>query len=188
MKSTLVYQKMKQIIEALLFAAKEPLTEKKLHEIIGVPEDSVITVLEEMANEYTGRGIKVLKVAHGYILGTDPEYAEYIEALRNFPLETRLSHQSLETLAIIAYKQPVTKPEIERIRGVFSDGVIDTLLKKNLIEEKGRADSPGRPILYVTTTEFLKHFGLKDIASLPPAPEIGPVEDHAFEGILLEVA
>lgn len=170
MKSTLVFQKTKKIIEALLFAAKEPLSSKQLGEIISLPEESIEQVLADLIEEYSARGIRVLRVANGYILGTDPECAEYVNYLRDFPDETRLTIQALETLSIIAYKQPVTKPEIERIRGVFSDGVIETLINKKLIEERGRSDSAGRPFLYATTKEFLKHFGLKDISELPSHP------------------
>jgi segregation and condensation protein B len=166
-KYTLVFQKAKKIVEALLFAAKEPLTLEQLSEIVPLPRESLEAVLNNLIEETAEQGVKVLRVAHGFILGTDPECAEYLEHLRNFPEESRLSHPALEALAIIAYKQPVTKPEIERIRGVFSDGVIETLLNKGLIEELGRGDGPGRPILYGTTTEFLKHFGLKDASELP---------------------
>lgn len=169
MKSTLVFQKAKNIIEALLFVAKEPLTVKQLKELVQLSDEPILEVLDTLAEEYSSRGIRLFKVAHGYILGTDPECSEYVDALCNFPIETRLSHQALETLAIIAYKQPVTKPEVERIRGVFSDGVIETLLNKKLIEECGRSDGAGRPILYGTTKEFLKHFGLKDASELSQA-------------------
>jgi len=127
-KSTLVFQKMKKIIEALLFAAREPLTAERIKEILDLQDEAINAALEELVREYNDIGIRVYKVAHGYVLGTDPEFAEFVDRLQNFPVEARLSPQALETLAIIAYKQPVTKPEIERIRGVFSDGVIENLL------------------------------------------------------------
>jgi len=166
-KSTLVFQETKKILEALLFAAREPLSLSELSGLTGLPEDSIGAVLNELSEEYKGRGINVLKIADGYIWGTNPDCASYIDLLRNFPKEARITPQALETLAIIAYKQPVTKPEIERIRGVFSDGVIETLIARGMIEEKGRSDGPGRPILYGTTTEFLKHFGLGSHHELP---------------------
>ncbi|NQU18323.1 MAG: SMC-Scp complex subunit ScpB [Candidatus Saganbacteria bacterium] len=186
MKSTLVFQKIKKIVEALLFAAKEPLEIDQISKILNLPKESLPDVLSDLTDEYSTRGIRVLKVAHGYIFGTDPDCAEYVDVLRNFPVESRLSHQALETLSIIAYKQPTTKPEIERIRGVFSDGVIETLINKKLIEERGRDDGPGRPILYGTTTEFLKHFGLKDTAELPPLPAGDTAQPASFDGILVE--
>ncbi len=187
MKSTLVFQKTQKIIEALLFVTREPLSASKLKSILQLPEDSIEQVLEHLVTEYQDRGIKVLKVAHGYILGTNPECSEYVEHFKNFPIESRLSPQALETLAIIAYKQPVTRPEIERIRGVISDGVIDTLVGKKLIEEKGRSDGPGRPFIYATTNEFLKHFGIKDVKDLPPLPNIEEKETASnYDGILIE--
>lgn len=167
MKSTLVFLETKKILEALLFAAKEPLSLLQIAGLTGLPEESIEAVLNELAEEYKGKGINVLRIAEGYIWGTNPDCASYIELLRNFPKEARITPQGLETLAIIAYKQPVTKPEIERIRGVFSDGVIETLVARGLIEEKGRSDGPGRPILYGTTVEFLKHFGLQSHKDLP---------------------
>lgn len=187
MKSTLVFQKTQKIIEALLFVTREPLSASKLESILHLPEESIEQVLEHLVEEYENRGVKVLKVAHGYILGTNPECSEYVEHFKNFPIESRLSPQALETLAIIAYKQPVTRPEIERIRGVISDGVIDTLVTKKLIEEKGRSDAPGRPFIYATTNDFLKHFGIKDVADLPPLANIEEQETASnFDGILVE--
>jgi segregation and condensation protein B len=165
---TLFPDETKSIIEALLFVTNEPLTVKTIAEIIERPEYDIDVLLKEIKAdcEREGRGFCLLEVAGGYSFVTRSEYAPYIEKLVK-PRLNALTQAALETLAIIAYRQPVTKSEINEIRGVNSDSAISTLLDRALIEEVGRKEGPGRPILYGTTQDFLKYFGLKDLQQLP---------------------
>jgi len=176
----------KTILESLLFVAREPLSLSRLEEATELPKDLLASLLEEMIVEFSGRGIRIHKVAGGFLLGTNHENAEYIEKILHPREETRLSPQALETLAIIAYRQPVTRVEIERLRGVDSGWVIDSLVAKKLVCEVGRSDSVGRPYLYSTTEEFLRHFGLKDIPSLPPLPTAEADQETLFKSALHE--
>jgi len=178
-----------------LFVARKPLSPADIEKAILVigwqmdpplTKDLIEATLEELLRDHEGRGINIVKVAGGYLMGTNPENADFIHHLLHEKLETTLSHQALETLAIISYKQPVTKTEIERIRGVNSDGTVDTLVTKKLVGELGRSDAPGRPYLYGTTKEFLRHFGLKDLASLPPLPLAENEQDDLFKTALHE--
>lgn len=171
--------KIKSILESLLFVARKPLTPEEIEQAAQIPEGAAISALEGLIADYEEKGINIVRVAGGYLMGTNPDYAEYIHNLLHAKVQTTLTPQALETLAIIAYKQPVTRAEIERIRGVVSDGVIETLLAKKLIQELGRSSAVGRPYLYGTTTEFLRHFGLKDLSSLPPLP-ISPEEQETL--------
>lgn len=166
-------QETKAIIESLLFVAIEPLTLSTLSQVLGVAEDDLKLLLEELMEEYNSgtRGIQLIMVGGGYQITTRPQYAPYIEKLYKKRVPS-LSHAALETLAIIAYKQPITKNEIELIRGVKVDGVVSTLMERNLIQEVGRKKGPGRPILYGTTTDFLTYFGLKDLSELPQLDEL----------------
>jgi segregation and condensation protein B len=127
-------------------------------------------LVAELSRGYEGRGLQLIKVAGGWKLCTRPQYAPFISRMHE-PTRVRLSRAALETLAIIAYRQPITRPEMEAIRGVNVDGVISTLLNYSLIEEKGRKEAPGRPMLYGTTTDFLSHFGLNSVEDLPALPE-----------------
>ena len=163
---------LQHVLESLLFVTKKPLTIQELQKLTEAPAEEIEEKLNGIAArlEAEASGIRVIKVAHGFILGTAPESAEYVDKLVHSKIETTLSPQSLESLAIIAYKQPITRAELEMIRGVYCDAVIDTLLTKKLIEEKGRSRALGRPILYGTTVDFLRHFGLKDPSELPPLP------------------
>lgn len=180
-------KRIKNILESLLFVTKRPLTLKELSNIIEVPEEKVEEALQALSRDLEeDSGLRLIKVAHGYIQGTNPENSPYVDRLVTSKVETTLSPQSLETLAIIAYKQPITKPELERIRGVYCDGVLETLIYKKLIEEKGRSEGVGRPILYGTTTEFLRHFGLKDLKDLPPLPENLQEQEDLFKTALHE--
>ncbi len=181
----------KSIIEALIFASDEPLSSqdiiKAIKEIDG--EDTEITnkdvenSVDQLNAEYeeTDRAFKILRIANGYAFGTKTEYAKYVGFLSTEKSKRRLSNAALETLAIIAYKQPITKPEIETIRGVNSDYMINTLLEKGLITIKGRADTVGRPLLYITTNDFLMYFGLNKITDLPKPREIEEImKDEDF--------
>ena len=173
MESTLDLSRLKSILESLLFVTKKPLTMDELQKLTEAPAVNIEEALAELTRIYEDdeAGIRIIKLAHGYILGTSSSNADYVDKLVNSKIETTLTPQSIEALAIIAYKQPVTKAEMEMIRGVYCDGVIETLLAKKLIEEKGRSKNLGRPILYGTTVEFLRHFGLKDLSELPPLPQ-----------------
>jgi segregation and condensation protein B len=158
----------KNIIEALIFATAKPVSEKEIAGVLGMEESVVRGLIQDLTEEYeSGRALRIRCVAGGYEMCTRPEYEEYIMAL-NLPVKpSPLSRAALETLAIIAYKQPVTKAEIEDVRGVRVDTVITTLLERGLIEEAGRKECVGRPILYKTTDEFLRYFGLKNLHELP---------------------
>ena len=181
------FQRLKEVVESLLFVTKKPLTEEELAKLTDADIDSVKTAIQELSDKYENQsGIKLIKLAHGNIMGTSPENAEYVDRLVNSKIETTLSPQSLETLAIIAYKQPITKQDLEKIRGVYCDGVIDTLVNKKLVEEKGRSNALGRPILYGTAIEFLRHFGLKDLTELPMLPNNGEAQQELFKTALHE--
>jgi segregation and condensation protein B len=176
----------KNILESLLFVARKPLSPEEIEQTVKFPKEALFSSLEEMMEEYKARGINIVKVAGGYLMGTNPDNADYVHNLLHSKVQTTLSHQALETLAIICYKQPVTRAEIERIRGVNSDGPIDTLLQKKLIQELGRSEAVGRPYLYGTTKEFLRHFGLKDLTELPPLPVSQEEQEQLFKSALHE--
>ena len=182
----------KKIIEALLFVSEKSLTIDDIKQAIdGMDEDKIREAIEELKNSYneSGRSFNIAELAGGYQIITNPEFAPWISKLFKRD-ETKLSNPSLETLAIIAYRQPLTKSEMEAIRGVNVDGVIKTLIDKNLIKIRGRKDAPGRPIAYGTTDEFLKLFGLKGIEHLPKLRDFTE-HDLDFEkeesGIKIEV-
>lgn len=154
-------------LECLLFVAPEPVTPEQVAQVLALEPDQAAAALEAFRLQYPpGGGLHVVRVAGGYQLRTRPEYADIVAAYLQPPAQ-KLSRQALETLAIIGYEQPITQPEIDALRGVNSDGVIKTLLERELIAEAGRKDAPGRPILYRTTDRFLKHFGLADLTELP---------------------
>ncbi|MFH1386044.1 MAG: SMC-Scp complex subunit ScpB [bacterium] len=178
--------RIKSIIESLLFVAREPLSLEELEGVMEIPQDLLFSVLEEMIAEMQARGIQIVKVAGGYLMGTNQENAEYVEKILHPKEETRLSPRTLETLAIIAYKQPVTKAEIERLRGVDSGWVIDSLIDKKLVKEVGRSDAVGHPYLYATTEEFLRHFGIESVSTLPPLPSSELEQENLFKSALHE--
>lgn len=181
---------LKQIIEALLFAAERPLTTKEIRSIIAeatdeehpgvtegfrnVREAQVAAVLEEIKVEYDTqqRSFQVVEIAGGWRLVSRPEYAPWLKKLLDEARPHRLSQPSLETLSIIALRQPISRADIAAIRGVEVDGVIKTLLERDLITITGKSDAPGRPMLYGTTQKFLEHFGLRDIDDMPKAAEL----------------
>lgn len=175
------YSRMKSIIEGLLFVAgEEGLTAKQLAEVLETDVFAVESAVADLKRELeeAGRGVRIAEVAGGYQLTTCPDHSEYIRRLARSPQRTPLSQAALETLAIIAYRQPITRVEIEQIRGVGSDRAIQTLLARQLIEEVGRAEAVGRPILYGTTRRFLDYFGLRDISELPPPEDDAPEGDR----------
>ncbi len=157
------------IIEALIFVSEEPLSAKTMAEVLREDREVVEEALAELAREFSGRngGLQLREVAGGWQFATRPEYHEHVRAFLKSRPSAKLSIASLETLAVIAYKQPVTVPEILEIRGVQSPSSIKTLLDKKLIVAKGRKETVGRPMMYGTSKEFLLQFGLKDLSELP---------------------
>jgi len=169
----------KRIVEALLFASGEPVSLSKIREIVESTHPITVrelkVLIEMMQEEYKdqNRAFCLENIADGYVLRTAPTYSPYVKLLFANKRKERLSQAALETLAIIAYKQPVTKAQIELIRGVDCSGVLQHLQERALIEVVDRLEAPGRPGLFATTKEFLKHFGLNSLSDLPPpAPEI----------------
>jgi segregation and condensation protein B len=159
----------KAIIEALLFASGEPLTIGAIIKATSLTEQDIRDIMRDLIAEYSGRdsGIVIAEIADGYEMLTDPELAAWIRRLKNINVSNKLSQPALETLSIIAYKQPITKVEIDQLRGVNSDAAVKSLLDKRLVKIIGKKESPGRPFLYATTNEFLHYFGLKNLAELP---------------------
>jgi segregation and condensation protein B len=171
-------QEVRAIVEALVFASQQPITPRQIGQVMaGVPPAAWEAALEELKVDYAHdtRGLQLVEVAGGYQITTRPEYNDWVRELLDPRAPTRLSIQALETLAVIAYKQPVTLPEIIELRGVKSGGVLKTLLEKRLIRITGRKEVVGRPMLYGTTKEFLLHFGLKDLGELPKIEEFAEV-------------
>lgn len=179
------------VIEALIFASDEPISAaeiiKAIKEIDGeevnLSQEDIETCIDEVNIKYKDMGISfsITKVANGFLFATKPEFGKYVGYLSSERSKRRLSQAALETLAIIAYKQPITKPELESIRGVNSDYILNMLLEKSLITITGRAESIGRPLLYGTTDEFLKYFGLYKITDLPKPREIEEImKDEDF--------
>jgi segregation and condensation protein B len=171
-------QRLKSILESLLFAAGEPVSVARLVAVLdGVARSDVQRALEAMAQEYAARdrGVVLEEVAGGYQLRTPKEHSSYVRKLLA-ARPPRLSRPLLETVAIIAYRQPVTRPEIEQLRGVDSGAVLETLLERRMIRIAGRKEAPGRPMMYETTHEFLEVFGLKDLEGLPDLKEFREIE------------
>jgi len=171
-------QEIRAVLEALIFTSPQPLTARQIGQVLGgVPKPAWKAALEELKQDYArdGRGLQLVEVAGGHQITTRPEYNDWMQELLDPKAPTRLSIQALETLAVIAYKQPVTLPEIIELRGVRSAGVIKTLLEKRLIRITGRKQVVGRPMLYGTTRQFLLHFGLKDLTELPKIEEFAEV-------------
>ena len=164
----------RSILESLLFVADDPLTVQRMGEVLeGVDKETIRSVLDELSSELevNHRGIRLVEVAGGFQLRTAKANADWVKKLLG-GRPAKMGRATLETLAIIAYRQPITRGEIEAIRGVDVDGVIATLLERNLIRAVARKDVPGRPFLYATTAEFLQLFNLKDLAQLPTLKEM----------------
>ena len=163
-------QKMKEIIEAILFATGRIVTQEELVLALEIDKNQLEEIIKIMQEDYKSRGIEIIKVENGYQLCTKKEYYDYIYPILDKRAKPNLSTAALETLAIIAYNQRATRAEIEAIRGVNSDGTIYKLLDYGLIEDAGKADLPGRPTTYKTTSEFLKMFGYESLTNLPELP------------------
>lgn len=179
-------EKQKAVLEALLFAYSEPISAPELSKATGFSLKETRQLLSELQAEYAfyHRGMILLQMEDDYQLATNPAYVNYLEKLITPRSYKTLSQASLEALAIIAYKQPITKAEIEDIRGVKSDQALRTLLDKQLIEEKGRLDKIGRPIIFGTTSHFLKTFGFTSLTDLPDADEFLRNDEHGKNGDL----
>jgi segregation and condensation protein B len=164
-----------KVIEALLFAADEPVKIERLADLAAVSPEAARAMIDELNNAYhdTGRAFRVHRVAQGFQLYTLPEFAEWVRRLYQHQYTHRLSRAALEVLAIVAYKQPVTRPEMEALRGVDCSGPVVTLLERRLIATYGRASRPGNPFLYRTSPEFLRYFGLAGLEDLPRMEDIG---------------
>jgi segregation and condensation protein B len=176
--SVLPPAQVRAVVEVLVFASPQPLTAKEIGRVLGgVPKASWQRALEELRADYARdeRGLQLVEVAGGWQITTRPEYHDWVRELLDPKTPTRLSIQALETLAVIAYRQPVTLPEIIDLRGVRSQGVVKTLLEKRLIRIVGRKEVVGRPMLYGTTKQFLLHFGLRDLGELPKIEEFAEV-------------
>lgn len=171
-------------LEALLFVAAEPVTTAQLAAALDIAPSVVERGLNELDATLATRGLRLQRHAGRFQLTTAPELAELVERFLGLEATTHLSRAALETLAIIAYQQPVTRPQIDSIRGVNSDSMMKSLLNKGLILESGRADGPGRPILYSTTPEFLQHFGLSSILDMPPLAKLEGEEVETHDEML----
>jgi segregation and condensation protein B len=173
-------------LEALLFVAPGPVTALQLAAALDVPSAEIERELDAMAEQYvregSGRGIRLVRHRGRFQLTSAPQAAAAIERFLGLEASGRLSSAAMEALAIVMYKQPVTRPQIDAIRGVNSDGVLKSLLNKGLIQEVGRAESPGRPILYAITFDFLQYFGLNSLAELPPL-DLDQFEENHQESV-----
>lgn len=173
-------------LEALLFITGTPLTMAQIAEVLNVSQNDAEKMIDQLENEYVdGRGLAIQRHGGRCQLTSHPRFAEDIEKFLGIENTSRLTRPSIETLAIIAYRQPITRPGIDAIRGVSSDGVIKSLLSKGLIQEVGRTEGPGRPILFSTTSDFLQHFGLNSINQLPPF-ELPEDENGSAKSTLLK--
>jgi segregation and condensation protein B len=199
-----------QVVEALLFSAQKPLPVREIaatlkaaggedelmpNEFAKVREAEVAAVLEQLKIDYIEqhRAFQLTEKADGWQLVTDPQYAPWVQQLFPAPKPARLSSPALETLAIIAYRQPITRADVEAVRGVTIEGVLQTLMERGLVKIGGRADIPGRPLLYETTQLFLDHFGLRTLDELPNVEElrtrylpVAPRPQPAIEGVAAE--
>jgi segregation and condensation protein B len=197
---------LKQVVEALLFATREPLSPKEVRRVLReaaqfdpseetkalaeAKEGEILLVMDELRDDYarTERPYLIQEVLGGFQLASRPHFALWVRQLFEFEKPNRLSAPALETLAIVAYRQPISRADVEAIRGVAVDGVITTLLERGFIHAVGRAEAPGRPVLYGTTEQFLQHFGIRDVSQLPNAEELrapgplNPVAAPAPEG------
>lgn len=176
------------VVEALLFASDTPLEAERIREVLDLPDvHEASRLIEELRARYeaSSQGLQIVEVGGGYRMVTRAEVAPWLVRLARARTRTRLSRPALEALAIVAYKQPVSRPEIDAVRGVNSEGVLDNLLERRLIRITGRKEAPGRPYLFETTREFLVAFGLRDIGDLPKVegelviPELAAVAEHS---------
>ncbi len=164
-------------LEALLFASGEPLTISKIAEITDASEQEIESAIDLISKRYENGALKIIKLDDSYQITTRSEFAQPIRKMLEIIRNTPLSTAAFEVLAVVAYNQPVTKSFIEQVRGVDCSGVVSSLVEKGLIEEKGRLELPGRPLIYGTTKQFLRCFGVKSLSELPPLPKTDEKED-----------
>jgi segregation and condensation protein B len=168
---------MAAMVESILFVAAEPVPVPLLASALDTDDRAVEDALESLEQEYRARGLKILRMGDRVHITSAPRAAQVVEKFLGMEHTIGLSRAALETLAILAYKQPLTRPQIDSVRGVNSDSVLDNLMAKGLVEEMGRTEGPGRPILYATTADFLRHFGLGSTAELPALDLDEPMKD-----------
>ncbi|MBQ8940311.1 MAG: SMC-Scp complex subunit ScpB [Firmicutes bacterium] len=166
-------EQLKYAAEAILFAAGEAVDIKDLASALEQDVKTMHSIMQELMDDYENRGISIIQIDDSYQMCTRDEYFDSIKKLYQAPKRKVLSTTLLETLAIIAYRQPVTKAQIEEIRGVSADHAVNKLVEYELVDEVGRLDAPGKPILFGTTDEFLRYFGFKAVESMPELPEAG---------------
>lgn len=169
-------------IECILLVSGGPVRMEQLVDAAQAPPEIVAAALEVLMQEYAGRGLEIQAVAGGYQLATRPDYAEAVQRFLGAAGREPLSQVAVEALAIVAYRQPITRPELEAVRGVRSEYVLERLEERRLIRVVGRKATVGRPILYATTEAFLRYFGLRDLADLPPMAAFGTIHPAAPEG------
>lgn len=160
------------IIEAVLFAHGDPITPEKLAEASGIDAETVVKLIDQLERRYNVQesGLQIIRLNDGFQITTRPEYSSYIKSALETRKQQPLSQAAMETLSIIAYNQPVTKSFVEQVRGIDSSSVVNTLVERDLLEEAGRLDLPGRPVAYRTTDTFLRCFGISSLKELPPLP------------------
>ena len=178
-------EELKAVIENVLFAADQPVSVGQLQELFAETTEKAVlkSALDELVREYQSRNLQLMEVAEGYQLMTRRDYSDWVRKFMKLDKTAKLSQPSLDTLAIIAYKQPLTKAEVEGIRGVDSSGVVRTLLEKKIIVPSGRKKVPGRPIMYRTTRKFLEYFGLMDLKDLPTLEDFNESELAEGQGL-----
>lgn len=176
-------EKLKPAIEAILFACGTPAELTKIAQALEIKEEKAEELLKSLMDDYSSRksGIKIVRLGKSYQMCTEKEYAEIIRTVLDLRRNSPLSQAALEVLAIIAYNQPVTKAFVEQIRGVDCSGVVSSLVVRELIEEKGRLELPGRPLIYGTTENFLRCFNVSDVSELPPLPQKNSDEENSEE-------
>ncbi len=169
----MINEKQIATVEAVLFAAAEPIDYTKLASVLGMDDEQILLCIDALQSKYNeeSSGICLLQLGNKYQLCSKKEYIDAVRAVLDLKRNTPLSQAAFEVLAIIAYNQPITKPYMEQIRGVDCSGVVNTLVQRGLVEEKGRLDVPGRPVLYGTTADFLRCFSLKSLEELPELPK-----------------
>ncbi len=176
-------KEIKSIMESLLFTWGDPLDIKDIASILDIELDEASALMKELMDEldYNRRGLRIIRINNTYQIGTRPEHFQWIKKLNNSTLNKNLSNAALETLSIVAYRQPIIKADIEAIRGVRCDRVLETLIDRRLVCEQGRLERTGRPIIYGTTDDFLKSFGLETLDQLPSLNEINEDLDVDLE-------
>lgn len=160
------------VVEAIMFAHGDPITPEKLSEASGIDLETTVKLIDQLERRYNVQesGLRIIRLNDGFQISTRPEYSDYIKSALETRRQQPLSQAAMETLSIIAYNQPVTKSFVEQVRGIDSSSVVNTLVERDLLEEAGRLDLPGRPVAYRTTDTFLRCFGISSLRELPPLP------------------